>query len=101
MLVEKAGHTELVAADRGTGRQWPIRTRDYVTERQEKMMAQDPFMIRALARHVADDLRARGAGDVEVRADSFAALNGHPLQRLIDPAVDLSAAVPPNWIVPR
>jgi vitamin K-dependent gamma-carboxylase len=101
MLVEKAGHTELVAADRGTGRQWPIRTRDYVTERQEKMMAQDPFMIRALARHVADDLRARGAGNVEVRADSFAALNGHPLQRLIDPAVDLSAAVPSNWIVPR
>jgi hypothetical protein len=36
-----------------------------------------------------------------VRADSFAALNGHPLQRLIDPDVDLSAALPPNWIVPR
>ena len=100
MLVEKAGHTELIAEDRATGRRWPIRMRDYVTERQEKMMAQDPFMIRTLARHVAADLRARGIGDVEVRADSFAALNGHPLQRLIDPDVDLSAALPANWIVP-
>jgi vitamin K-dependent gamma-carboxylase len=101
MLVEKAGYTELIAGDRATGRRWPIRMRDYVTERQEKMMAQDPFMIRALARHVAADLRARGLGDVEVRADSFAALNGHPLQRLIDPEVDLTTALPPNWIVPR
>jgi hypothetical protein len=100
MLVEKAGHTDLFAGDRATGRRWPIRMRDYVTERQEKMMAQDPFMIRALARRVAVDLRARGVTDVAVRADSFAAINGHPLQRLIDPDVDLSAALPPNWIVP-
>ena len=31
-------------------------------------MAQDPFMVRALARHVAADLHARGMADVEVRA---------------------------------
>jgi len=100
MLVEKAGHAELVAADRSTGRQWPVRIRDYVTERQEKMMAQDPFMVRALARHVAADLHARGSGEVAVRADAFAALNGRPVQRLIDPHVDLTAPVPPGWIVP-
>src|SRR5262249_53912117 len=100
MLIEKAGHTELVAVDRASGRQWPVRLRDYVTERQEKMMAQDPFMIRALARHVADDLRARGVTGAEVRADSFASLNGRPAQRLIDPGVDLAAARLPEWIVP-
>jgi vitamin K-dependent gamma-carboxylase len=100
MLVEKAGHTELIAVDRSSGRQWPVRVRDYVTERQEKMMAQDPFMIRALARHVAADLRARGVAGAEVRADSFASFNGRPVQRLIDPSVDLAAAVPPAWIVP-
>jgi hypothetical protein len=101
MLVEKAGHTEFIATDRTTGRQWPIRTRDYLTERQEKMMAQDPFMVRALARHIAADLRTRGIAGVEVRADSFASLNGRPLQRLIDPEVDLAApAQPSEWIVP-
>jgi hypothetical protein len=100
MLVEKAGHTELIAVDRGSGRQWPIPMRGYVTERQEKMMAQDPFMIRALARHVAADLRTRGVAGAEVRAESYASLNGRPLQRLINPDVDLSAAALPEWIVP-
>jgi hypothetical protein len=89
MLVEKAGYTELIAGDRSTGKHWPVRMRDYVTERQERMMAQDPFMVRALARHVAADLQARGIADVEVRADSFAALNGRPVQRLIDPGSTL------------
>jgi vitamin K-dependent gamma-carboxylase len=100
MLIEKAGHTELIAGDRSTGRHWPVRMRDYVTERQEKMMAQDPFMVRALARHIASDLRARGVAGVEVRADSFAALNGRPVQRLIDPRVDFAGQAPPDWIVP-
>ena len=100
MLVEKAGYTELIAGVRSTGKRWPVRMRDYVTERQEKMMAQDPFMVRALARHVAAGLQARGIAGVEVRADSFASLNGRPVQRLIDPRVDLAAPSPPGWIVP-
>ena len=101
MLIEKAGFTEFVARDPATGREWAIRTRDYITERQEKMMAQDPFMVRALARHIAADFRARGFAGIEVHADAFAAINGHPVQRLIDRQVDLAGAVPPGWIVPR
>ena len=100
MIVEKAGYTELAASDPATGRRWLVPMRDYVTERQEKMMAQDPFMIRTLARHVAEDLRARGVASAEVRAESFAALNGRPLQRLIDPRVDLARPSPPGWILP-
>jgi hypothetical protein len=101
MLVEKAGFTEFVARDTATGREWIVPARDYITERQEKMMAQDPFMVRALARHIAADLRARGFAGIEVRADAFAAINGHPAQRLIDPQVDLTSTVPPGWIVAR
>jgi hypothetical protein len=74
--------------------------RDYVTERQEKMMAQDPFMVRALARHIAAGLRTGGATGVEVRAESFAALNGRPAQRLIEPQVDLAGPATSDWIVP-
>ena len=62
MLVEKAGTTEFIASDRLTGRQWRLRPRNYVTGRQEKMMAQDPFMVRALARHIASDLRSARHG---------------------------------------
>jgi hypothetical protein len=57
-------------------------------------------MVRALARHVAADLHARGIADVEVRADSFAAFDGRPVQRVIDPHADLVAPSPPGWIVP-
>jgi vitamin K-dependent gamma-carboxylase len=100
MLAEKAGYTELVVVERATGRHWTVRLRDYVTERQEKMMAQDPFMVRALARHIATEQRAQRRIDVEVRAESFASLNGRPFQRLIDPRVDLAGPETRNWIVP-
>jgi hypothetical protein len=101
MLIEKAGYVEFVVRDPATGRQWSVRARDYVSERQEKMMAQDPFMVRALARHVAADLGARGIAGVEVRADAFATLNGRPLQRLIDPRVNLAGPETADWLLPR
>jgi vitamin K-dependent gamma-carboxylase len=100
MLAEKAGNTEFFVHDPSTGKSWPVPLRDYVTDRQAKMMAQDPYMVRALARHIASDLRRRGMAGVEVRAESFAVLNGRPVQRLIDPRVDLASPVPPDWIVP-
>jgi vitamin K-dependent gamma-carboxylase len=100
MLVEKSGYTELVARDRLTSERWRIDLREFVTERQQRMMAQDPFMVRALARHVAADLRARGNREVEVRAESFASLNGRPPQYLIDPRVDLVGPLGPGWILP-
>ena len=40
-LVEKAGHVDFTAFDPSIRHPLRIRTRDYVTERQEKMMAQD------------------------------------------------------------
>jgi hypothetical protein len=100
MLVEKAGYAAFFAYQRSSGRQWAVNTRDYVTERQEKMMTQDPFMVRALARHISADLRARGIDGVGVRVESFASLNGRPARRLIDPDVDLAGPLPAGWILP-
>jgi hypothetical protein len=100
MLIEKSGDTEFVATDRVTGRHWRISPHDYVTERQEKMMAQDPYMVRALARHIGATLRSSGMTDPEVRAESFAAMNGRAAQRLIDPSVDLTGPTRSGWIVP-
>jgi vitamin K-dependent gamma-carboxylase len=100
MLAEKAGYTEMVVVESATSKRRTVRMRDYVTERQEKMMAQDPFMVRALARHIAAELRAQHVVDIEVRAESFASLNGRPFQRLIDPGVDLAGPDTVDWIVP-
>jgi hypothetical protein len=89
-----------MARDPASGKQWKVPLRDYITARQEKMMAQDPFMIRALARSVAADLESHGAAGAEVRAEAFATLNGRPLQRLIDPRVNLAGPDRADWIAP-
>ena len=96
----QSGYTELIARDRTTGERWRVDLREFVTERQERMMVQDPFMVRSLARHVAAELRTKGRPEVEVRAESFASLNGRPPTYLIDPRVDLAGPVPADWILP-
>lgn len=63
-------------------------------------MAQDPFLIRELARHIAQDLRKKGHTGVQVFADAYAALNGNPSRRLIDPNVDLAGVTTSDWILP-
>jgi hypothetical protein len=100
MLAEKSGFTEFTVEDPSSGRHWRVRPREIVTARQELMMGQDPYMVRALARYIADDYRARGIANVRVHAESYATLNGRPVQRLIDPSVDLAAASSAEWIVP-
>ena len=93
MIVEKAGYVEFTARDSVTDRRWRIRTRDYLTPLQQKMMAQDPEMIRALARHIAADFKERGTPGVEIRATAYATLNGRPSQQLIDPNVNLAGVI--------
>jgi vitamin K-dependent gamma-carboxylase len=100
MIVEKTGYAEFYAFDPATSRRWKLSTEDYLTPRQETMMAQDPDLIRAMAQWLARDLRAQGLSQIQVRADAFATLNGYPSQRLIDPGVNLAGAVPSDWILP-
>ena len=69
-----------------------------------KMMAPQPDMVLEAAHLVAADFRSRGVEAPAVYVDAFASLNGRPMQRLIDPHVDLarqtdSLANKP-WILP-
>ncbi len=100
MIAEKTGYAELNAFDPAAGKRWKLSLKNYLTPRQEMMMAQDPYLIRALARRLSRDLRRLGYGSVQIRADAFATLNGRPSQRLIDPEVDLAGTLPPGWILP-
>jgi vitamin K-dependent gamma-carboxylase len=100
MLAEKSGFTEFSVDDPTTGQHWRVQPREIVTARQELMMGQDPYMVRALARYIADDYRARGIANVRVHAESFVTLNGRAAQRLIDPTIDLAAPSSAEWIVP-
>ena len=100
MVAEKTGHVEFHARDPDTGWSARIRASRYITPRQETLMAQDPFLIRQLARHIAQDVRTQGHARVEVFVDAFAALNGHPSQRLIDPNMNLAGTTNSGWILP-
>ena len=77
----------------------------YLTAHQEREMSGQPDLILRLAHHIRDDFVAEGQSQVEVRVDALASLNGRPMERLIDPSVDLartsdSLAVA-SWILPR
>jgi hypothetical protein len=100
MVAEKAGAASFRVRDRERGHSTNVDPREYLTPAQERAMAQDPEMIRALAVEISDDVRRREGRDVGVFADAFASINGRPSARLIDPDVDLTRPVPANWIQP-
>jgi hypothetical protein len=88
MAAEKAGAVSFRVRDRATGETLHVDPSTYLTLTQERAMAQDPDMIRALAVHVA----RREHRDVGVFADAFASLNGRPSARFIAPNVDLTCS---------
>ncbi len=101
MIVEKTGYAWFIAFDPDTGRSWELSTKTYLTPRQQAMMSQDPYLIRAMARRLATDLRSSGHTNVQIRANAVATLNGRPSQPLLNPQFDLaSISAKPGWIFP-
>jgi hypothetical protein len=100
MVAEKTGYAEFRARDLESGRSMRIQPSRYITPRQETLMAQDPFLIREMARHMAQELQAQGHGRIQIFADAYASLNGKPSRRLIDPNFDLAGGTASDWILP-
>jgi vitamin K-dependent gamma-carboxylase len=111
MLIEKTGSVEYrVAATPPRGPAvaprcaFVVRPASELTPLQYRMMSTEPDMIHEYALELAARYRGRGYTDVRVYADAWAALNGRPSQRLVEPDVDLAAERlsiwPKLWIVP-
>ena len=100
MVAEKTGYVEFYARDPSTGARTKIRTQDYITRRQEMLMAQDPYLIRVMARRMSTDVNALGKGKSEIVVNAFATINGRPSQRIIDPRADLASGSISQWILP-
>jgi vitamin K-dependent gamma-carboxylase len=104
MLMEKNGAVDFRVVEPETGRVYRASPGDYFTPFQVAMMSPQPDMLLEAAQIVAADYRARGVKQPAVYADAFAALNGRPMQRLIDPDVDLSRETDglsnKSWILP-
>jgi hypothetical protein len=84
---ESDAQFEIVAAD---GSRSFVDPSQYVTGWQYEEMASRPDMIVQFARHVKEKAVPPGLGDVEVRAQVAASLNGREEQVLIEPEVDVS-----------
>ena len=94
---------QLVGAD---GSRSYVDPSQYLTSWQYEEMSTRPDMIVQFARHVKEQTRPRGLGDLEVRAQVAASLNGREPQMLIEPEVDVSEVElqgplgHADWIVP-
>ncbi len=104
MLHEKNGTVRYRVRFDGRERELHVAPRDYLTVDQAQEFSAQPDLILQLAHHIRDDYEARGRTGVEVRVDAWAALNGRPSARLIDPDVDLARVedglAPAAWILP-
>ncbi|MGB0114540.1 MAG: HTTM domain-containing protein [Ilumatobacteraceae bacterium] len=91
MLTERTGFLEFDVTDPETGETWRTRPDAVLEDWQAAQATQRPDLALTTAHLVAADFAARGHPGVEVRADSWVAVNGRPRQRWVDPAVDLAA----------
>jgi hypothetical protein len=105
MVRQKNGSVTYVVTSPKTGRTWYESPRRYLTSRQERELGGQPDLILQLAHHIAAEARARGEGDVEVRAEALVSLNGRPAAPLVDPRVDLARVedgfAKAAWILPE
>lgn len=103
-LRDKESRAKFFATDPASGQTWPIDQELYLTDRQQEEMSGRPDMILQLAHHLADQLRRRGFGQIEIRAEVRVSLNGREPQLLIDPTVDLARQQRTlghaDWILP-
>jgi hypothetical protein len=90
MLSEKSGSAIFIVTDPSTGNTWAVPPPDYLTERQQMVMATDPVMIRQTADLVASDI----GGGVEVAADVSLSFNGRTSQQFTDPDMVIHDAPP-------
>jgi hypothetical protein len=97
---EKHGAVTFVA-ELEDHKQLEIPAHNYLTPRQEREMGGQPDLIVQLARHTAEDLRARGYRVRAIRARTAVSLNGRAPAPMIDPTIDLLTAPSDRWVLPE
>jgi uncharacterized membrane protein YphA (DoxX/SURF4 family) len=104
-LRDKDGQIAFIVTDPATEKTWVVDLSQDLNARQIGKMSTRPDMILQYAHHLKARAQAQGIENPVVRVDSWAGLNGRPLQQMIDPAVNLAdlpqtvfARAP--WILP-
>ncbi len=88
-----------------TGERHRVNLNRFLTGRQQQVMSTRPDMLVQFAHRVADHYQRTFGVEArpQVYADVHMSLNGRPLQRLIDPKIDLASRQvsmrPADWII--
>ncbi|MFT7589693.1 MAG: hypothetical protein ACI959_001913 [Limisphaerales bacterium] len=88
MLMEKSGHTSFSIADNKENRS-TIRSEEYLTPQQEKMMSTQPDMIVQFAHYLSKKAEEQNIACTAVNANSYVSINGKRSQQYLDPVVNL------------
>lgn len=103
LLRAKVTGLRVYGTDPKTGRSGTIDLREYMSQRQLRVVGRDPKMIHQLCQFISKDLESKGYEDIELRVLALASLNGRRPQLLIDPTVDLAKEPRdlgyPDWII--
>lgn len=104
MLRSKYGYAKYIVKDKATGEKTSIKLDDYLTKKQQNGACTKPDVIWQFSQYLKEEFKAKGK-DVGVYVNCRVSVNNKPLQRLINPDIDL-ANVPwqplkhNNWILP-
>jgi vitamin K-dependent gamma-carboxylase len=90
--------------DRKSDRRWDVDPRSYLTTRQMMQLVNNPDMNLQFSHMIAEERRAKGHEEIEIRATVLSSLHKRDYQNLIDPTVDLAkqprTLATASWIVP-
>ncbi len=104
MIYNKQPEARFFARDPTTDTRWELDPSAYLSDFQRAIMPLRPDMILQFCHRVADDLRARGHENAEIRAYIKSSFNGRRNQLYVDPMVDLAresrSLRPKTWIKP-
>ncbi|MGJ8591705.1 MAG: HTTM domain-containing protein [Aquaticitalea sp.] len=89
MLRSKSGSTSYKVVDANTNEVIPIKLDEYLTLRQQRSASTKPDVIWQFCQYLKKDFAKKGI-DVKVYVNAHVRVNNNPIQRLIDPEVDLA-----------
>lgn len=103
-LRDKSGFAEFFVIDPDTNGVAIIDLNDYLLPHQRSAMVTRPDMLLEFSHYLAEQFRAQGYMDFDIRVRARISLNGRPPQLMIDTAVNLAEQPrswrPGKWILP-
>jgi hypothetical protein len=100
----KSGSIHFKVVDKKTNTLIPIKLDDYLTKKQQNSLKTKPDFIWQFVQRLKQKFEAEGKS-VAIYATSYVSVNGKPLQRFVNPEIDLTTVAwhplkHSEWLLP-